>query len=83
MEHLLYQCAEISEVCVKAEPNKSDYDTIHAFIFTSNVKSVEEFIRAKVPEVYELKVHFHSERLPKLASGKFNGMHMLRSISQT
>ena len=77
---MLCQCPDINEVCVKARPNKSDYDTIHAFIYTTNVESVNEFIRTKVPEIYELKAHFHSERLPKLASGKFDGMGMLRSV---
>ena len=65
---------------MKILANDKNYDTIHAFISTTDQNSVNEFIANNVPEVYELVTHYSNKRLPKLGSGKFDGVAMLKGL---
>ena len=45
IETIVSQCFEVmGEVCVKAKPNDSNYDDIHAFIYTRLVLPVLDFL---------------------------------------
>ena len=80
VESIITKCDDMIEVFVKAKANDRGYDDIHAFIFTHHNRNVAKFVKATVPSMYELQLHFSSKRLSKLAIGKFDGMALLNSI---
>ena len=62
IENQLHKCPQIVEACVKGKPNKSDYDSVHAFISTKDQQAVEEYIKNNIPEVYEIQAHYFDQR---------------------
>ena len=81
VESIIAKCDDVIEVFVKAKANQRGYDDIHAFIHTENSQQVSAFVKTAVPSVFEVQLHFFSQRLPKLAMGKFDGVALLKTLA--
>merc|ERR1719431_2488920 len=68
IECTMGRCDYVNEVCVKAKPNKLDYDDIHVFVHAraENFMLVQEYSHRNFPDVFEVKLHLQAHALDKL-----------------
>ena len=58
------------------------FDKPYAFISTKNKKEVAQYVAQNVPENYELETFYIDGIIPKLESGKHDGLRLLRQFTE-
>ena len=53
------------------------------YYFSESDEAVQEKATQLLPAVYEVKFHFFENQLPKLPNGKYDGVRLMKSLSDS
>ena len=73
MGHIIWSClAQALSSPLKNSPSKNT--------FSESAEVISQRARNILPEVYNVQFHFHSNPLPKLSNGKYDGRKLIDSL---